>query len=262
MSDPALIRLILRSATGRRIWRRTGGILTFHEADSRSCGRLVRIHRSSRCSATGYRHKINAPRLHERAIRRSRIDLKKTTDRCQRSWQRDWKRCTLPFVPPPDDDKVKSLDSRYADFEPAAAPPGGPAVGYAAEPAEVADAMTPENTICLRGPCRHFWQLVSTAPMGNPKGTFEELGLREPRQYSYACLTHPGTETDLGEDVIYECSRWDPMTNRELVRLRRRRDDYDHRTSTFVAAAEEALDVVERTSVARRFFRWLAFWRR
>jgi hypothetical protein len=132
-------------------------------------------------------------------------------------------------MPPPTDDepiKVKVLESKYADFEPAPAPAGGPGLGFALEQAEVAPPVTAENTICARGPCRHFWVMVSTAPAGNPSGTFAELGLPEPRQYNYACLAHPGTETELGEDQIFECSRWDPMTRGELIQIRRRRAEY------------------------------------
>lgn len=126
-------------------------------------------------------------------------------------------------MPPQADDepKIKSLETRYADFEPAPAPAGGPSLGYGLEPAEVAPPM--EESICARGPCRHYWRMVSSAPMGNPAGTFEALGLPEPRQHNHVCLAHPGTETDLGDDQVFDCNRWDPIPARALARRARRR---------------------------------------
>lgn len=127
----------------------------------------------------------------------------------------------MPPQPDDPDDKVKSLETRYADFEPAPAPVGGPSLGYAMEPAEVAPPIT--ESVCARGPCRHFWHMVSSAPMGNPPGTFEALGLVEPRQHNYVCLAHPGTETDLGDDQVFDCNRWDPIPASSLARRARRR---------------------------------------
>jgi hypothetical protein len=131
----------------------------------------------------------------------------------------------MPPQPDDPDDKVKSLETRYADFEPAPAPAGGPSLGYAMEPAEVAPPMV--ESICARGPCRHFWSMTSSAPAGNPSGTFEALGLREPRQHNYVCLAHPGTETDLGDDQVFDCNRWDPIPASSLARLARRRRAYE-----------------------------------
>jgi hypothetical protein len=102
----------------------------------------------------------------------------------------------------------------FKDVEPAPMPPlapdGGVVPGAGIAPPSAAPAATPENFICLRGPCRHHWKIETTSSAGNPEGTFEALGVREPRQIHYICLVHPGLETDLTDDCAYTCTRWDP----------------------------------------------------
>lgn len=81
---------------------------------------------------------------------------------------------------------------------------------------------TPENFVCLRGPCRHFWHLVTMAQEGNPEGTFDH----PLKQHHYTCLVHPGVETDFGDDNAYECNRWDPLTPHEIRLIQDRRNQY------------------------------------
>lgn len=80
-------------------------------------------------------------------------------------------------------------------------------------------AATPENFICLRGPCRHYWQTESYLDSGNPDGTFDGPNglkdadgnpIRKPRQIGRAC-TVAVPETELTEGLIYDCNRWDPL---------------------------------------------------
>lgn len=96
-------------------------------------------------------------------------------------------------------------------------------------------AATPEHFMCLRGPCRHYWQLETFFASGNPKETWDaEDGLknedgtpvRMPRQISRSCLAQPGMETELTDDNVYDCNRWDPMTPRELRQQAKRRSKY------------------------------------
>jgi hypothetical protein len=79
---------------------------------------------------------------------------------------------------------------------------------------------------------------------GNPAGTFGPGGLvdptsgapvRAPRQINRTCLLHPGTETELTEDSVYACNKWEPMSPRDLrARLKARERYYKlnpgHRT--------------------------------
>ena len=133
-----------------------------------------------------------------------------------------------------DDGKHRSLVDQYANVQlpppaigPAATPIGIGAVGSAA----AVPAARPETFVCLRGPCRFYWELETFMASGNPQTTWDpEIGLKDehgkpirmPRQVNRTCLVHPGTETELTEDVVYNCSRWDPMSPRE-VRAREKR---------------------------------------
>lgn len=135
------------------------------------------------------------------------------------------------------DDKTKSPIDQYKDFEPAGLPPIAPDGGFMPGPIGIppsVDAATPANFICLRGPCAHYWQMETFMASGNPKETWGPNGLKDadgkplrvPRQLNRSCLAHPGTETELTEDCVYECSRWTPMTQRELRDVSKRRSRY------------------------------------
>jgi hypothetical protein len=145
-----------------------------------------------------------------------------------------------------DSGKYKRVTDQFADVEIgglAAAPDGGIAPGPIGDTPQV-PAATPEQFICLRGPCRYYWQLETFFASGNPTSTWDpEHGLkdehgnplRQPSQISRSCLVHPGTETELTDDLVYDCSRWDPLTPREAKRREKRRSRYlklhpDHRS--------------------------------
>jgi len=66
------------------------------------------------------------------------------------------------------------------------------------------------------------------ANSGNPAGTWEDLGIPEPRQHHHLCLL-PGTdvEVDFTEDCCFSCNRWDPLSRKELAALEKRRKDYE-----------------------------------
>ncbi len=129
--------------------------------------------------------------------------------------------------------KYRAPIDRYKDVDlppPAVGPGATPMMGPIGE-APAVPAATPENFICLRGPCRHYWQRATFMASGNPSSTWDpEVGLKDdqgnpiqmPRQIDRTCLAHNGTETDLTEDNVFECTRWDPMSPREL-RARQRR---------------------------------------
>jgi hypothetical protein len=108
-----------------------------------------------------------------------------------------------------------------------AAPDGGPAIGAIAvgQPTP-APERTPENFICLRGPCQHYWHLVTMADAGNPHETWEALGIEPPRQHHHVCLVNPGYETSFADDNAFECSKWSPYTKDELIQIKIRREKY------------------------------------
>lgn len=106
------------------------------------------------------------------------------------------------------------------------APDGGPVAGYGlGQPAPVPERH-PDNFICLRGPCRHYWHLVTMAQEGNPSDTWEHLKIPAPREHHHTCLVNPGFETAFSDDCAFECNRWVPLSENELVQIKRRRDEY------------------------------------
>lgn len=149
-------------------------------------------------------------------------------------------------------DKIKSFGDQYADVElalPAIAPDGGFAPGPVGVPPAVPSA-TPDHFICLRGPCKFYWELETFMAIGNPKDTFGPDGLKDPetgvpirapRQVNRVCLAAaPGLEYELTDELVYDCSRWTPMTARELKQQNKRRSKYlkiypQHRPSPMVA---------------------------
>lgn len=137
----------------------------------------------------------------------------------------------------PEGDKTKSPIEQFAGIEPSPMPPIAPDGGFMAGPIGAPPPIppaTPETFVCLRGPCRHYWELVSHMESGNPANTWGEGGLvdeagaviAQPRAISRTCVANPGFETDLTDDNVYDCNRWDPMSERELKKLERRRSKY------------------------------------
>lgn len=123
-------------------------------------------------------------------------------------------------------------EKRYADFEPAEAPiapDGGIAPGYGAIGETGPQIPRASDSLCSKGPCRYYWRLVTLFDYGNPSDTWEHLGTREPRQAHHTCLVQPGLETDLGDDCVFECSMWEPLTEAEVVQINSRREDYYRR---------------------------------
>lgn len=146
------------------------------------------------------------------------------------------------------DDKRKDPSDTYADWEPSplVADPGG-GIANPGTVGELSDvpAAVPANFICLRGPCRHYWEMVTYLGTGNPESTWRELGLREPRQLNRSCLVHPGTETELTEECVYDCSLWDPLSPREVRKREKRRAAHYRRFPGHRPAEDVAIDELE-----------------
>ena len=146
-----------------------------------------------------------------------------------------------------DSGKHKAPLDGFADVELGGLPAIAPDGGFAPQLPDLSPsvpAANPDLFICLRGPCRHYMQIETFFASGNPKDTWDDDdGLRDPetnepvrmpRQITRTCLVHPGTETELTDDIVYDCNRWSPMTSREVRRETKRRSKYlklhpDHR---------------------------------
>lgn len=142
-------------------------------------------------------------------------------------------------------------DEPEDDFTPPpipAAPDGGIpasiAAGALGQPTTV-PARTPDNFVCLRGPCRHYWHLVTMAQEGNPAETWEHLGIPAPRQHHHTCLVNPGFETGFGDDNAYECNKWDPLDDAELVQIKVRRGAYYQRHPEHRPVTHEDIEEAE-----------------
>lgn len=142
-----------------------------------------------------------------------------------------------PTPPDDHDDKRKTPSARFADVELGPIPmgPGAtpllPPVGVAAGP----PPATPATFMCLRGPCRHYWELKTFFDSGNPDSTWDpEIGIKDaegkpiakPRQVTRTCLAHPGTETEITDDTVFDCNRWSPLSPREAKKLDKARRAY------------------------------------
>jgi hypothetical protein len=129
---------------------------------------------------------------------------------------------------PNERDEPPTLGQVDAELGPMQAPIGadglpGPPMGLS-EPAPP-EPMSPANSPCLRGPCRHFMRLSTRFEAGNPDGTFP-LG-KEPRQLTMFCDAISGTYLEMGSDSFpLECNRWDPIPPAALSTLEKRRQRY------------------------------------
>jgi hypothetical protein len=94
-------------------------------------------------------------------------------------------------------------------------------------------AATPENFVCLRGPCVRYLEITSTADVNAPT-----LG-RDPIQLNRYCRAIPGVEIDLTEDAVFACSDWDPVAPKVLEALQSRRDAYLNNNAACRAADEQ-----------------------
>jgi hypothetical protein len=136
------------------------------------------------------------------------------------------------------DGRRKVPSEQYKDIAPAPMPPiapdGGIEPGYGIGLAPAVPAATPATFVCLRGPCRHYWEVHTFMASGNPAETWGEDGLkdgegrpiRQPRQINRSCLSAAGNEMELTEDTVYFCNRWDPLTPRELRRREKPQQRY------------------------------------
>jgi hypothetical protein len=119
-----------------------------------------------------------------------------------------------------EDDKRVELDP-FRDAEsmptPPVAPDGGPnMIGYLGVPDPIPPA-TPDQFICLAGPCRHYLEIHSLADV-------ETRGHNgPPKHINRLCRVISGVEIDLTDDCVFSCSEWDPLVPGETRERDRRR---------------------------------------
>lgn len=142
------------------------------------------------------------------------------------------------------DEKHKTPIDQYSKIEASPLPPMAPDGGFADGVGQPPPIPAFAVSVCVRGPCRHYWELETHMASGNPAETWDPVvGLKDvagnpirmPRQINRSCLAHPGTETEITEDCVYACNRWSPLTPKELKIRRRGEQEYydnhpEHRT--------------------------------
>jgi hypothetical protein len=88
-------------------------------------------------------------------------------------------------------------------------PPGMPGM----HPPMRTPAFTADNTPCLRGPCRYYWEVWTHFEHGNALDT---PGLGEPRERAASCMRHPGVEMPITADApVLACNQWSPIDPKE-----------------------------------------------
>lgn len=119
-------------------------------------------------------------------------------------------------------DRLGSLQSSLdgENFEPSAIPAGlmttKPGPMPAQGPRRSLPQATPENFVCLRGPCRFLMTTTSPAEVENEA--------YEPIATDRYCKNIPGVLLELTEDSVYSCSDWDPVT--EAIEREKRRNRF------------------------------------
>lgn len=78
-----------------------------------------------------------------------------------------------------------------------------------------------EDTLyCLRGPCKHYLEVIQRFDAGNTVGTLK----KEPRLTNRFCTKH---DLELTDQVVYECNHWHPIDEEEKLRRHNQRLQYE-----------------------------------
>ena len=121
-----------------------------------------------------------------------------------------------------DFDGIDPLDAILEgnDFNPAM--PGGPATAIS-QPEPIPEA-TPENFVCLRGPCINYMEVTHRFNHGN-----REMGDEfAPKQYTRYCLKTINP-IELTDELVHDCSHWCPMGHKEHAKVEAARNAYRKR---------------------------------
>lgn len=101
--------------------------------------------------------------------------------------------------------------------------------------------LNEDTFVCLRGPCRFYWEVVSDANLGNVEGSLPD-GFKGQFVNRFCTRLSGDADPSLFEQRIYECSEWDPQDGNEARRREKRREKYFQiRRSKEAAVAEKQL---------------------
>lgn len=104
------------------------------------------------------------------------------------------------------EDPFDSILAEDFDSPVTATPQGG--VTAPVGPATPIPKADETNLVCLRGPCKYYFEVKKRVPHGNPVGTFTPE--TEPRQTTRICLK---ANADLTDEAIYDCNAWLPISH-------------------------------------------------
>jgi hypothetical protein len=111
----------------------------------------------------------------------------------------------MPDLPEDEDKLVRPMDFiAETPFTPVAPLPEGKVPHLALAPSEPTPPADPEHFVCLRGPCRHYTEIVSLSDAESKIPGFVTT------QINRYCGVVRGVIIDLTEDNVFSCSRWDP----------------------------------------------------
>jgi hypothetical protein len=115
----------------------------------------------------------------------------------------------------------RELGDQFDNMEPPPSPvmgPDGPAMPVTyLTPGEPLPPATPENFLCLLGPCKHYVEIHSWADV-------EARGIQRPKQINRICRVIPGVDLDLTEDCVFACNEWAPILPDEIAEREHRRN--------------------------------------
>lgn len=130
-------------------------------------------------------------------------------------------------MPRDEDTLINPMDTLLdTDFGPIPMGPQGEFVpATAAFESEPIPPASEDNFICLRGPCRHYFEMKVHFSAGNTRGTLTSVPILTKR----SCTRIVGYEVDLTEEIVYSCNEWDPYTPAEIDAREARRNTYQIR---------------------------------
>jgi hypothetical protein len=136
----------------------------------------------------------------------------------------------MPFDPTEDDKEIDVLDQLMErELTPAAMGPGGNLFTPFAFDAMEMPEFTAENVICLRGPCRHYWETKQYFEAGNTAGTLDHA----PMYTQKICLKQPGVIVNMNDEVVKECNAWEPLDNLATTQRDKAREEFYQRNPQF-----------------------------
>lgn len=124
----------------------------------------------------------------------------------------------------PEDLIITPMDTLFdTDFGPLPIGPEGSFVPntavYESEPIPEANE---ENMVCLRGPCRHYLEMRPHFAAGNARDSLDHAHVLVKR----TCMVITGYEVDMTDEVMKDCSGWDPLMPEDVFERNQRRERY------------------------------------